>query len=96
MASSKFKGIVFDLDGTLIHSTIDFRKMKGNMIKVLEENGVPSGVLTTTMITVDILEKAEHYWDLAQKPEEKRLELRAVMEELMNKGELRPSPSSTR
>ncbi len=92
MASSKFKGIVFDLDGTLIYSTIDFRKMKRNMIKVLEENDVPSGVLTTTMITVDILEKAEHYWDLAQRPEEKRAELRAVMEELMNQGELEAIP----
>ncbi len=92
MASSKYKGIVFDLDGTLIHSTIDFRKMKRNMIKILEENEVPSGVLTTTMITVDILEKAEHYWDLAQKPEEKRVKLRAVMEELMNQGELEAIP----
>jgi phosphoglycolate phosphatase len=92
MTSRKYKGIVFDLDGTLIHSTIDFRKMKRNMIKVLEENDVPSGVLTTTMITVDILEKAEHYWDLAQMPEEKRVELRAVMEELMNQGELEAIP----
>ena len=92
MASSKFKGIVFDLDGTLIHSTIDFRKMKRNMIKILEENDVPNGVLTTTMITVDILEKAEHYWDLAQKPEEKRVKLRAVLEELMNQGELEAIP----
>ena len=92
MTSRKYKGIVFDLDGTLIHSTIDFRKMKRNMIKVLEENDVPSGVLTTTMITVDILEKAEHYWDLAQMPEEKRVELRAVMEELMNQGEIEAIP----
>ena len=92
MVSNKIKGIVFDLDGTLIHSTIDFRKMKRNMIKVLEENDVPSGVLTTNMITVDILEKAEHYWDTAQRPEEKRAELRTVMEELMNKGELEAIP----
>ncbi|MCK4439173.1 HAD hydrolase-like protein, partial [Candidatus Bathyarchaeota archaeon] len=47
---------------------------------------------TTTMITVDILEKAEHYWDKAQKPEDKRVELRAVMEELMNQGELEAIP----
>ncbi|MBC8273611.1 MAG: HAD family hydrolase [Chloroflexi bacterium] len=92
MVSRKFKGIVFDLDGTLIHSTIDFRKMKRNMIKVLEENDVPNGVLTTTMITVDILEKAEYYWDLAEKPEEKRVELRAIMEEFMNQGELEAIP----
>jgi len=92
MTYRKYKGIVFDLDGTLIHSTIDFRKMKGNMIKVLEENDVPSGVLTTTMITVDILEKAEHYWDKAQRTEEDRVKLRAIMEQLMNQGELEAIP----
>jgi phosphoglycolate phosphatase len=92
MTSGKFKGIAFDLDGTLIHSTIDFRKMKGNMIKVLEENDVPSGVLTTSMITVDILEKAEHYWDEAGRAEEDRVGLRATMEELMNQGELEAIP----
>jgi HAD superfamily hydrolase (TIGR01509 family) len=92
MTSGKFKGIAFDLDGTLIHSTIDFRKMKGNMIKVLEENDVPSGVLTTSMITVDILEKAEHYWDEAERAEEDRVGLRATMEELMNQGELEAIP----
>jgi len=92
MVSRKFKGIVFDLDGTLIHSTIDFRKMKRNMIKVLEENDVPSGVLTTTMITVDILERAEHYWEEAHRAEKSRVELRATMEELMNHGELEAIP----
>ena len=43
----KYKGIVFDLDGTLVNSEIDFPKMKRNMIAVLEEHGAPKGVLTT-------------------------------------------------
>jgi len=92
MGSNKFKGIVFDLDGTLIHSTIDFRKMKRNMIAVLEENDAPSGVLNTNMITVDILERAEQYWEEAKRAEESRVELRATMEELMNQGELEAIP----
>jgi HAD superfamily hydrolase (TIGR01509 family) len=92
MGSKKFKGIVFDLDGTLIHSTIDFRKMKRNMIAALEENDAPRGVLTTTMITVDILERAERYWEEAGRAEESRVELRATMEELMDQGELEVIP----
>ena len=28
----RYKGIVFDLDGTLVHSEVDFVKMKKNMI----------------------------------------------------------------
>ncbi|TRO49166.1 HAD family hydrolase, partial [Candidatus Bathyarchaeota archaeon] len=92
MVSPKFKGIVFDLDGTLIHSTIDFRKMKGNMIKVLEENDVPSGAVNTNMITVDILERAEQYWEEAHRAEESRAELRATMEKLMDQGELEAIP----
>ena len=92
MGSNRFKGIVFDLDGTLIHSTIDFRKMKRNMIGVLEANDAPSGVLNTDMITVDILERAEGYWEEAGRAEESRAKLRARMEELMNQGELEAIP----
>ena len=92
MAHKNLKGIIFDLDGTLIHSTIDFRKMKTNMIQVLERNDVPEGALTPEMITVDILEKTEKYWDQVEKPEDVRVGLRAQMEELMNQGELEAIP----
>ncbi|GAG46712.1 unnamed protein product, partial [marine sediment metagenome] len=34
---NEIKGIVFDLDGTLIHSAIDFPKMKLRMIEILED-----------------------------------------------------------
>jgi len=85
----KYKGIVFDLDSTLIHSKVDFPKMKTNMIRVLEENGVPRGILSPTeQTTVVILEKSEEIWERQGKPEEERVKLRAVMEEFMNRGEL--------
>ncbi len=88
MALSKIKGIVFDLDGTLIHSSIDFPKMKHHMIDILEANGVPQGLLTTKDLNVEIFEKAERAWDERGKPESERVGVRAQLEEAMNLGEL--------
>ena len=89
---SKYKGIILDLDGTLIKSTIDFVKMKQNMIKVLEKNGVPSGILTPQITTVVILETSEKIWDDQNKPESERVEIRELMDKLMNQGEIEAIP----
>jgi len=69
LAGGRFKGIVFDLDGTLVDSEIDFRKMKARMISLLEENGAPKGVLTPEQTNVVILEKAERFWEEQGKPQ---------------------------
>jgi len=84
----RYKGIVFDLDGTLVKSEVDFVKMKQNMIAVLEKHGAPTGVLTPKMTTVVILEHAEKYWEEQGKPEEERKMLRDEMTRLMDQGEL--------
>jgi len=88
MAPGKIKGIVFDLDGTLIHSNIDFPKMKRHMIDILEVNGVPQGLLTTMDLNVEIFEKAERAWDEKGKPESERIGVRAQLEKAMNQGEI--------
>ncbi len=88
MTPGKIKGIVFDLDGTLIHSSIDFPKMKRYMIDILEANDVPQGLLTTKDLNVEIFEKAERAWDERGKPESERVGVRARLEEAMNQGEL--------
>ena len=88
MAPGKIKGIVFDLDGTLIHSSIDFPKMKRHMINILEANGVPQGLLTTKDLNVEIFEKAERAWDEKGKPESERIGVRAQLEKAMNQGEI--------
>lgn len=88
MAPGILKGIVFDLDGTLIHSRIDFPKMKRRMIDILEANGVPQGILSTTETNVVIFEKAERAWDEEGKPEHERERVRAKLEETMNQVEL--------
>ena len=41
------KGVVFDLDGTLIRSSVDFKAMKRRMIEILARYGVPRELLST-------------------------------------------------
>jgi phosphoglycolate phosphatase len=91
----RYKGIVFDLDGTLVNSDVDFVKMKRNMIAVLEEYGTPKGVLTPQMTTVVILEYAEKYWEKQGKLESERVWLRNEMTRLMDKVELEAVESLT-
>jgi HAD superfamily hydrolase (TIGR01549 family) len=86
--ATKIKGIVFDLDGTLIHSTIDFPKMKRRMIAILEDNDIPKGMLTHRQTTVVILARAEEIWRSHGKEEETIAEIKEALEETMNRGEL--------
>ena len=85
----KIKAIVFDLDSTLIETSVDFPKMKRNMIKELEKNGHPKDNLSPTeQTTVQILEEAEKYWDKIDKPEEEREKIHEKMDFFMNQGEI--------
>jgi phosphoglycolate phosphatase len=85
----KLKGIVFDLDSTLVQSHVDFPKMKKRIIKLLEGNGHPPDTLSPTdQTTVVIMEHAEREWERQGKPEEKRQMLRDSITVYMNQGEL--------
>lgn len=59
------KAVIFDLDGTLIDSKIDFRIMKRRNIRLLEASGVEPGLLTEEMLNYDIEKRAIE--DLRQK-----------------------------
>jgi phosphoglycolate phosphatase len=85
----KFKGIVFDLDGTLVDTEIDFRQMKREMIKELEIHGVVANSLTPEMTTVIIQENAERIWAELNMPETERVRLRNEMTRLMDAAEMR-------
>jgi phosphoglycolate phosphatase len=85
----KLKGIVFDLDSTLVQSHVDFPKMKRNIIQLLESNGHPPGTLSTTdQTTVVIMEHAEREWERQRKPEGERRRLRDAITVYMNQGEM--------
>lgn len=47
------RGIIFDLDGTLVHTTIDFAAMKGGVLQILFEEGVPRGELDPQRTTTE-------------------------------------------
>jgi phosphoglycolate phosphatase len=88
----KPKGIVFDLDGTIINSTIDFPRMKRHMIKVLEADGIPAGVLTPNETTVVTLAKTEKIWEQQGKPEDEKEKIRGELEGIMNQVEFEAIP----
>jgi HAD superfamily hydrolase (TIGR01549 family) len=88
MNQSKIRGVVFDLDGTLIRSTIDFPKMKRRMIAILEGGEIPGGRLSPTDTTVVTMEKAERIWEEKGVPEAERTRVRAEINEVMNRTEL--------
>lgn len=82
------KGVIFDLDGTLIHTTINFTVMKERMISFLEEKGVPEGCLTPKQTTVMIIATCE---DILREEGRALVEINEVhrtLEEIMNRGEL--------
>jgi phosphoglycolate phosphatase-like HAD superfamily hydrolase len=45
MEKKAIRGAIFDLDGTLVHTTVDFRIMKRRLFEVLTEEGIPSSLL---------------------------------------------------
>jgi len=48
------RAVIFDLDETLIHSGIDFKKMKSETIKFLQGVGVAHELLNNRMLNVEI------------------------------------------
>ncbi len=95
MAPEGVKGVIFDLDGTLIQSSIDFTKMKRRMIEILEANGVSKGVLSPNETTVATLAKAEKIWDEQGKPEKERDAVRRDLDETMDQVEFEAIPLVT-
>ncbi|HEY3419218.1 MAG TPA: HAD family hydrolase [Methanomassiliicoccales archaeon] len=57
----RIKGLVFDLDGTLVHSTIDFSLMRKSALERMREAGVPASVLDERMSIASNLKACYHY-----------------------------------
>lgn len=92
MDVNTLKGIVFDLDGTLIHTSINFTTMKETMISVLEEMGIPEGLLTPKQTTVVIIATAEEILRKEERSQEEISDMHRALEEIMNQGELDAIP----
>jgi phosphoglycolate phosphatase len=87
MNLKNIKGIIFDLDGTIIHSEIDFFKMKSRMIKILECNGITSSFLEPTETTVVILDKAKEKFLEQEKTPDEINRIQSQLENVMNQVE---------
>ncbi len=89
------KAVIFDLDGTLINSTIPFKKMKSKIIQHLERKGVTPGLLNDGMLNFEITGKAEEdYRRRGISEEEIRGTLRQVSQ-IMNRFELESLDNAT-
>lgn len=64
------KAVIFDLDGTLVDSRIDFRRMKRKSITLLETSGVEKGLVTDDMLNYDIEKRAKEHLRKKGVPEE--------------------------
>ena len=82
------KGIIFDLDGTLIHTSINFTVMKERMISFLEEKGIPEGCLTPKQTTVVIIATCEDILRKEGRAQKEIDEVHRTLEKIMNRGEL--------
>jgi phosphoglycolate phosphatase-like HAD superfamily hydrolase len=92
----KLKGIIFDLDSTLIQAHIDFVDMKTHMIALLVKHGHPADTLSPyKQTTVQIMENASKEWDKQAKPKKECEMLLEQIEQLMNQGEIKAIPNLT-
>lgn len=82
------KAVLFDLDGTLIDSKIDFRKMKRRSIRLLEASGVREGLLSEDMLNYDIENLALQHMRRNGVSEQEIEKISNMVSEIMNEVEL--------
>ena len=59
---NKLKGIICDMDGTLIQFKIDYQRCRAATIQLLEEYGYPIGVLTTERFVLEMVKQGKCYF----------------------------------
>jgi phosphoglycolate phosphatase len=82
------KAIIFDFDGTLVDSDIDYRKMKRRSIALLEASGVKRGMLSEDLLNYKIGRRSTEYLKRKGVPDEKIQILFHKIAEIMNEIEL--------
>jgi len=93
--TNSVRAVVLDLDGTLVNSTIDFRKMKEKMISYLVSKGADPSDLSPTETNVVIISKSER---MLREKGLSDADMKVVMsrvEEFMNEGEMESLDNTT-
>ncbi len=84
----RVKAVAFDLDDTLVRTSVDFKKMKQEIIHLLGTLGLNEEMFSTSELTYTIIERGSNSL-AAQGVSEPRLrEIRAEITEIMNRVEL--------
>lgn len=84
----RLKAVVFDLDGTLVDSTIDYERMAGLIRAVLTEAGVPEEHLTDRRKIYQIIRGGDRVLAEMGVDAAKRPNINSEMERIMNQVEL--------
>jgi len=89
------RAIIFDLDGTLIHTAIPFKEMKSRIIEYLQTVGVTPGLLNNDMLNFQITSIAVE--DLRRKgvSQEKIRSILSKVSDIMNRVELESLPRAS-
>jgi HAD superfamily hydrolase (TIGR01509 family) len=56
------KGILWDLDGTLVEFQIDYKRARSTVIQILESNGYPKGQLSADDLILQMFQLAREYF----------------------------------
>jgi phosphoglycolate phosphatase len=86
--SVRLKAVVFDLDGTLVDSKIDYERMAGKIRVVLSEAGVPEERLTDRRKIYQIIRGGDKVLAEMGVDPKKRPAITSEMERIMNQTEL--------
>jgi len=60
---SILKAVLLDLDGTIVHFTLDYQKIKLEVVKMFVKSGVPQNLFKPEYRIVEIFNKAEEYFN---------------------------------
>ena len=84
----RLKAVVFDLDGTLVDSKIDYERMAGMIRVVLSESGVPEERLTDRRKIYQIIRGGDKVLTELGVAHTDRMQIAREMEHIMNQVEL--------
>jgi phosphoglycolate phosphatase len=88
-------GIVFDLDGTLVESHHDFRRMRREVIRIAEHHGVAPGHLSLTEPIPTTMEKAREELERNGAPEGSRYRFETEVNRTIDAIEMEALPQTT-
>ncbi|MBS7631670.1 HAD family hydrolase [Candidatus Bathyarchaeota archaeon] len=87
--TKRFKAVIFDLDGTLIQSKIDYGEMRKRVIEIISETGVSTESLSQTRMIWEIIQGSDRALDEVGIRREARETILRRINDVLNEIELR-------